>query len=205
MCGCTSTQRTVVGTGICLTCGLSMPTVSTSPPNSDGAMLSTCTEPLATASPCIANFSSCVRSSGSVEQARPPRRRRRPRTPPSRRVRSRAGCPCRSRARSRKPARGPRSSASTAMPAVLRSGRERQIRTTPRDRADRDARLGACGARARDRRAPRPCDRGCRSRRRRCRRWRARTPSRTRVRPWSQLRAQIGADPQQVGEHAGRR
>ena len=100
MCGCTSTQRTVSGTGICLTCGLSMPTVSTSPPNSDGAMLSTCTEPLATASPCIANLSSCVRSSGASSSAAAATT---PATadaaePPSP---SRAECPCRSRARSR--------------------------------------------------------------------------------------------------------
>ena len=31
-----------------------MPTVSTRPPYSDGAILSTCIEPLATASPCMA-------------------------------------------------------------------------------------------------------------------------------------------------------
>ena len=69
MCGCTSTQRTVDGTGICLTFGLSMPTVSTRPPYSDGAMLSTCTEPLATCSPFIANFSSSSLPSGSGSSA----------------------------------------------------------------------------------------------------------------------------------------
>ena len=35
-----------------------MPTVSTRPPNSEGAMLSACIDPLATASPCIANINS---------------------------------------------------------------------------------------------------------------------------------------------------
>ena len=67
MCGCTITARIAPGTGICLTRGWSMPTVSTSPPYSDGAMLSTCIEPLATASPCIAycSSSSCVRGCGS--------------------------------------------------------------------------------------------------------------------------------------------
>ncbi len=52
------TACTPGGTGICFTRGLSMPTVSTRPPNSEGAMLSTCIEPLATASPCMANFNS---------------------------------------------------------------------------------------------------------------------------------------------------
>ena len=46
-----------------------MPTVSTSPPYSDGAMLSTCTEPLATASPFIANLSSSSLPSGSGSSA----------------------------------------------------------------------------------------------------------------------------------------
>ncbi len=58
MCGWTITARTSGGTGICFTRGWSMPTVSTSPPNSEGEILSTCSEPLATASPCIANCNS---------------------------------------------------------------------------------------------------------------------------------------------------
>ena len=48
------------GTGICLTRGWSMPTVSTSPPNRLGEMLSTCSEPDETFSPCIANLSSSI-------------------------------------------------------------------------------------------------------------------------------------------------
>ncbi len=71
MCGCTSTQRMPGGTGICLVRGWSMPTVSTSPPNRLGAMLSTCTEPLATASPCIANLSSSSLPSGRSSSALP--------------------------------------------------------------------------------------------------------------------------------------
>src|SRR5271166_3069453 len=69
MCGCTSTQRNDGGTGICLTRGLSMPTVSTSPPNRLGAMLSKCAEPLATISPSIANLSNCKRLSGFSSSA----------------------------------------------------------------------------------------------------------------------------------------
>ena len=71
MCGWTSTQRTEAGTGICLVRGWSMPTVSTRPPNRLGAMLSTCTEPEATASPCIAYFSSSSFGSGAGSSALP--------------------------------------------------------------------------------------------------------------------------------------
>ena len=46
-----------------------MPTVSTRPPNSEGAILSTCIEPLATASPCIANLSSSIGARGSANNA----------------------------------------------------------------------------------------------------------------------------------------
>ncbi len=41
-----------------------MPTVSTRPPNRLGEMLSTCSEPEDTASPCIANLSSSILLSG---------------------------------------------------------------------------------------------------------------------------------------------
>ena len=46
-----------------------MPTVSTSPPNRLGAMLSKCADPLATISPCIANFNSSMRCSGAASNA----------------------------------------------------------------------------------------------------------------------------------------
>ena len=80
MCGWTSTQRTVGGTGICLTFGLSMPTVSTSPPNSDGAMLSTCTEPLATASPLHRELQQLELARATSATAHSPRRRQRQRS-----------------------------------------------------------------------------------------------------------------------------
>ena len=126
MCGCTSTQRITGGTGICLMRGLSMPTVSTSPPNSDGAMLSTCIEPLATCSPCIANFSnSIVPAAGRAAHSRR-RPRRRPRLP-THLAPSPAGCP--SRCAIQADQRVPRSfhMASTRRPAVLRSGFQRQL------------------------------------------------------------------------------
>ena len=67
-CGCTITARTARGTGICLTCGLSIPTVSTSPPNSDGAILSTCMEPDATASSCMAELQQLELAAGAWQQ-----------------------------------------------------------------------------------------------------------------------------------------
>src|SRR5688572_23614483 len=130
MCGCTSTQRTVDGTGICLTLGLSMPTVSTSPPYSDGAMLSTCTEPLATASPFIANLSSSSLPSGSgssafaattaatADAAEPPR------PEPS-------GMPLSIDSSMPKSSFRSRTMQSTPMPAVLRSGSRGRSTTVP--------------------------------------------------------------------------
>src|SRR5271156_5242660 len=69
MCGCTSTQRSEGGTGICFTRGESIPTVSVKPPNKQGAILSTCAEPLATISPSIANLSNASRGDGFSSRA----------------------------------------------------------------------------------------------------------------------------------------
>src|ERR1700728_3743631 len=69
MCGWTITARMSCGTGMRWPRGWSMPTWSTRPPNSDGAMLSAWRAPLATASPAMAHFSSSSRSRGAASSA----------------------------------------------------------------------------------------------------------------------------------------
>ncbi len=129
-CGWTITARTARGTGICLTWGLSMPTVSTRPPNSEGAMLSTCMEPEATASPCMANFSSssllqglgssalAATTAATAEAAEPPR------PDPS-------GMPFSIRMSKPKGRSSACCRASTARPAVLPSGLRGRSTLTP--------------------------------------------------------------------------
>ena len=96
-----------------------MPTVSTRPPNRLGEMLSTCSEPEDTASPCMANLQQLDLATAAWAAAHsppPPRPRRRP---PNRRGHCPAECPCEWTPRSRSPdsapaawpaARGPRCS-----------------------------------------------------------------------------------------------
>ena len=131
MCGWTMTALMPVGTGIVFTRGCSMPTVSTSPPNSEGEMLSTCSEPLATASPCIANFSSSSLLTGlassalaattapTADAAEPPR------PEPS-------GMPFSISISKPKPGCNASSRAMSALPAVFFCGSSGRSSTTPR-------------------------------------------------------------------------
>ena len=93
MCGCTSTQRMPSGTGICFVRGWSTPTVSTSPPKRLGAMLSTCAEPLATASPCHRELQQLQLGQRCHRAARwPPPRQPRRTGGRATETRTRAGC-----------------------------------------------------------------------------------------------------------------
>ena len=107
-----------------------MPTVSTRPPNRLGEMLSTCSEPLDTASPCMANFSSSIFGSGlsssalaattaaTAEAAEPPSPQ------PS-------GMPLSMKASKPKPGLSASCIASSARPAVFFSGSRGMSFTTP--------------------------------------------------------------------------
>ncbi len=179
-----------------------MPTVSTSPPKSEGAMLSTCSAPLATASPAMANFSSssgphgrassalAATTAATAEAAEPPR------PEPS-------GIPLSISTSKPKPGRSASCSASSARPAVFSRWCARQMSWRPRAPHESRPPLRLDGSRSPDPRARRRQSRGCRSRSRRCRPRPARRRSRAAAVPWrSQPRPEVGRQPQQIREHA---
>ena len=181
-----------------------MPTVSTRPPNRLGEMLSTCSEPLETFSPCIANCSSSILDSGlsssafaattaaTAEAAEPPR------PLPS-------GMPLSMNASNPKPGLSASCMASSARPAVFVSGSRGMSFTTPEEpvittpglsvRVDRDLVAEHVDREAEDVES----DGDVRRRRRRERR-------RLSLRGGAhRLRSEIRAHAQQIGEHAGGR
>ena len=164
------------GTGICLVRGWSMPTVSTRPPNRLRRDVVDVHRAAGDRLALHRELEQLELRAAALAAARCPPPPRRPPRPPSRRARSRAGCPSRSSSRSRSRGRRLGAGSCSAWPAVLRAASSGSSVRDAGDRRDAHAAARACARRARGRRSPRPCGRGCRSRCRRCRPWPARTP-----------------------------